>query len=141
MKNFAKLDDQNFVINVVAVDDEACAVDESVEGEIYCQNLFGGGNWKQSSLDGSFRKRMAGKLGYYDPTNNVFIDQKPYASWSLDSNFDWQAPVTYPNSTMYGAEEVTAINWDEPNLGWIGMARTSEEPLVWNKDTLAWGAA
>lgn len=56
MKTFAKLDENNIVLQVVIVDDEACSVDMSPEGETYCQNLFNGGVWKQTSPEGSFRK-------------------------------------------------------------------------------------
>ena len=60
MKYFAVLDSNNNVVNTVVVDDEACSTNESVEGEIYCQNLLGPGTYKQFSMTGDFRERAAG---------------------------------------------------------------------------------
>ena len=30
----------------------------------------------------------------YDAAKNKFISPQPHASWALDANDDWQAPVT-----------------------------------------------
>jgi hypothetical protein len=146
MKYFAKLDENNNVLNIVVVDDDACSVDMAPEGETYCQNLFNGGNWKQTSPDGSFRKRKACKYGTYDPVNDVFIDEKEFNSWTLDSDFAWQAPVTYPSNQDYphdndsGLPDVYPISWDEENQRWLGTARMSEQNLVWNSTSLSWEA-
>jgi len=52
-----------------------------------------------------------GGIGWtYDGTN--FIAPKPYFSWTLDSNFDWQPPVPYP-------EDDKVYAWFEPNKQWI----------------------
>jgi hypothetical protein len=52
-------------------------------------------------------------IGYtYDEVNDVFISPSPYPSWVLDSNFKWQAPVSYPidgNTYM----------WDENTTSWV----------------------
>lgn len=147
---FAQLDDNNYVLNVVAVDDDVCSTPMDPAGEVYCQNLFGGGNWKQSSQTGEFRKRNARKLGSYDPVNDVFIDEKPFASWVLDADFAWEAPVAYPSSSTYNSIDVVNIHWDEnswdaSNHGWLGMTRPTEAgvktDLVWNAGTSAWDAA
>ena len=146
MKYFAKLDENNVVLQVVIVDDEACSVDMSLEGETYCQNLFNGGIWKQTSPQGSFRKRCAGVEGTYDPVNDVFINPKRNASWILDSDFEWQAPVTYPSNQDYphdndsGLPDVYPVNWDEENQRWLGTARMSKQNLVWNTTSLSWEA-
>ena len=39
----------------------------------------------------------------YDPAKDKFLSPQPYQSWSLDSNDDWQAPITYPSVTDDGA--------------------------------------
>jgi hypothetical protein len=78
----------------------------------------GGVAWKQTSYNNNFRKQYAG-IGYsYDPSKDMFITPQPYPSWSLDSNGDWLAPVTYPNVTEIGGLPVS-ISWDEPNLQWL----------------------
>lgn len=137
MKHFAVLDENNVVVNVVAVDDEACSTDEDVSGETYCVNLLGPGIYKQFSHTGAFRKQGAQKQGSYDPVNNVFIDKQKFPSWTLDDNHDWQAPVAYPNVTSWGeSDDVYPITWDEDNQRWLGTSREGQESLVW--DGSAW---
>ena len=65
-------------------------------------NFFKGGIWKQTSYNNNFRKQYAGKGYVYDPVKDKFLTPQPYASWSLDSNDDWQAPITYPSITNFG---------------------------------------
>ena len=41
-----------------------------------------------------------------------FTLPKPFASWSLDANYDWQAPVELPaDGKIY--------SWDESNQVWV----------------------
>ena len=76
--------------------------DMHVDGETWCANFFKGGSWKQTSYNNKFRKQYAG-IGYrYDSTKNKFIAPQPFASWSLDSNDDWQAPTTAITVPAYG---------------------------------------
>jgi hypothetical protein len=56
------------------------------------------------------RKQYASIGGSYDAVNDVFIAPKPYASWSLDENFDWQAPVPSTSIDYF---------WDEQNQQWV----------------------
>jgi hypothetical protein len=74
--HFAELDENNVVKRVIVVDnkDTADANGNEVEsiGVAFCQKLFGG-NWKQTSYNGNFRKHYAG-IGYtYDPTLDEFV--------------------------------------------------------------------
>jgi len=46
----------------------------------------------------------------YDASKNVFIPPKPYPSWSLDDNLNWQAPTPRPTEGFW--------YWDEENLMW-----------------------
>ena len=56
-----------------------------------------GGTWVETRDDGSIRANFAG-IGYtYDSSNDVFYEARPYASWSLDSNYRWLPPVAYPS--------------------------------------------
>ena len=74
--------------------------DMHVDGETWCSNFFKGGSWKQTSYNHNFRKAYAGIGMVYDPVKDKFLAKQPYASWSLDSNDDWQAPITYPTIKM-----------------------------------------
>lgn len=77
----------------------------------------------------------AGKGYVYDFDKNKFLAPQPYASWSLDENDDWQAPVAHPTDT-----EGKIISWDEAGQKWI--ARDSEDNNYnWDASGLAWVSA
>ena len=117
--------------------------DEHVDGETWCQNFFKGGTWKQTSYNHNFRKKYAGIGDIYDSAKNKFLGQQPHASWSLNGNDDWQAPVTAPTITAYGdPEKQYHISWDEAGQKWT--AQDSEEPqnsFNWDASGLAWVSA
>ena len=73
MSHFAKLDENNIVINVVKCDNDDPNGDEGYQWLI--ENL--GGRWVQTSYNGNFRKNYAG-IGYtYDESRDAFISIKP----------------------------------------------------------------
>lgn len=110
MANFARLDENNIVIDVLAVHN-----DYEHRGEDFLANELGlGGRWIQTSFSGAFRGRFAG-IGYkYDEVNDVFISPQPFPSWKLDSDWNWQPPVERPQS-----DKVTF--WDEESGSWKEM--------------------
>ena len=108
--------------------------DMHVDGETWCVNFFGGGTWKQTSYNHNFRKQYAG-IGYvYNASKNKFLCPQPYASWSLDDNDDWKAPVTYPA----GDQSAYSISWDEDNLRWLGTKRSDNSNYRWDADNTQW---
>ena len=122
------------------------------DGESYCKKLFKGGEWKQTSYNNNFRKQYAG-IGYrYDSTKDKFLSPQPFASWSLDSNDDWQAPITYPTITNDGADPsvwIYIIRWNEDKYnsdntkGWTATKSddTAETPTVYDWNGTAWVSA
>ena len=126
--------------------------DMHVDGETWCVNFFKGGTWKQTSYNSNFRKQYAG-IGYtYDATKDKFITPQPFASWSLDSNDDWQAPITYPTITNDGADPVVwryIIRWNDTKYqadntkGWEATKSddTAETPTVYDWNGTAWVSA
>jgi hypothetical protein len=112
--------------------------DMHVDGETWCQNFFGSGTWKQTSYNRNFRKNYAGIGFRYDDSKDKFIAPQPYASWSLNSNDDWQAPVANPTVITYG-DNTPYINivWDEPNLRWVAYDDQNNQ-FVWNPDSSSW---
>jgi hypothetical protein len=115
MAHFAKIEN-GMVTQVIVVNNNELLVDgievES-KGAEFCQSLFGG-SWKQTSFNGTIRKQYAG-VGYsYDEIADVFITPKPYPSWSLDGNYDWQAPIDYP-------ADGKNYSWDESNQVWVEL--------------------
>ena len=144
MAHFAELDNNNIVIRVVVVGNDvetaagALGVnDMHVDGETWCVNFFKGGTWKQTSYNHNFRKQYCGKGFTFDAAKNKFICPQPFASWALDGNDDWQAPVTYPTDTTD-----KFISWDEDNQKWT--ATDNSDPVNnfnWDASALAWVSA
>ena len=137
MAHFAELDNDNKVLRVVVVGNDCVPSDEHVDGETWCINFFKGGTWKQTSYNNNFRKQYAGTGYTYDAAKNKFISPQPHASWALDANDDWQAPVTYPT-------DITDkfISWDEAGQKWT--AKDHEDPINnfnWDASALAWVSA
>jgi len=118
--HFAELDDNNIVKRVIVVatkdNSDANGVEKESIGRAFCERLFGG-NWVQTSYNGNMRKRYAG-IGYsYDPALDAFIAPKPFPSWTLDDNADWQAPVPMPTDGKMYAWDEDAQAWVETEMG------------------------
>jgi len=110
MAHYAFLDQNNIVIEVIVGKDETELIDGLSPEEWY--GNFRGQVCKRTSYNNKIRKQYAG-VGYkYDLTADVFIAPKPFASWSLDSNYDWQAPVQRP-------ADGKQYSWDETNQAWV----------------------
>ena len=130
-------DTHQVVERVVVVGNDCVPSDMHADGETWCINFFKGGIWKQTSYNNNFRKAYAGIGMVYDPIKNKFLSQQPHASWSLDANDDWQAPVTYPTDTTG-----KMISWDEANQKWT--ATSGSDPINnfnWDASALAWVSA
>lgn len=118
MAHFAKLDENNMVLEVNVVDNELLRDSAGIEREdlgfaFLVQWSGGYPYWKQTSYNGSFRKNYA-SIGYtYDAERDAFIPPKPYASWVLNEDTClWDAPVVCPTD---GNKYV----WDEESTSWI----------------------
>ena len=111
MAHYAFLDENNIVTEVIVGRNETEVVDGVSDWETYYGNRRGQ-VCKRTSYNGNVRKQFAG-VGYtYDETADVFIAPKPFASWSLDENYDWQAPIEHPAD---GKQYL----WDETNQAWV----------------------
>ncbi len=87
MAHFAKIDENNVVIQVVVVDNKDTADASGVEkehiGAAFLERLLGG-TWKQTSYNGNKRKNYAG-MGYtFDAVRDAFIPPKPSDDAVLD---------------------------------------------------------
>ena len=103
MSHFAKIGKDNIVTEIVVTEQDF--INSGKVGDSFL--------WVQTSYNNSFRKQYAG-IGYtYDKANDVFIKPKPYASWTLDDNHDWQPPTAMPDDgKVYDWNEDTK-SWDE----------------------------
>ena len=122
MAHFAELDENNIVLRVCVVDNAHVPSDMHINGETWCTN-FWGGTWKQTSYNHNFRKQYAGIGWTYDSVKDKFLEPKPFASWSLDENDDWKAPVEYPadgdNTNWYTWDE--SVYQGDNTKGWIAV--------------------
>ena len=126
MAHYAFIDSNNIVVKVltgvdedVTQDDNGTPVGGSTEAweQFYeNQSWHSGLTCKRTSYNATngYRKQFAG-IGYtFDAEADVFVAPQPYASWTLDSNYDWQPPTPYPTDgeTYY---------WNEEELAWAGI--------------------
>ena len=117
MAHFAKLDKNNKVINVEVINNEVITDSDNNEQEQigidFLTELHGGGWYKQTSYNNTFRKNYAAIGFTYDGTRNAFIEPQPYASWVLnETTCKYDAPVTYPDDDK-------EYRWDEATTNWV----------------------
>lgn len=114
MAHYAFLDANNLVTEVITGRDEWEIVDgisdwEQAYGDIRGQVCV------RTSYNNKIRKQYAG-IGYtYDAVNDVFISPQPFASWSLDENFDWQAPTQMSKEGYWIWNEAQG-EWHVPDI-------------------------
>ncbi len=111
----AQLDENNTVIRVLSVSNDDCpdpAPANETQGSAFLQALGLGGNWKQTSFNATFRKQYAGINYTYDAVKDQFVAPQPYASWSLDSNNDWQAPTPKPSTEGMWLWNEELLKWE-----------------------------
>ena len=107
MAHFAKINENNKVIEVLVVDNSQ----EHRGQEFLAVDCGLGGTWIQTSYNANMRGKFAAIGDVYDSTLDRFISPQPYPSWSLDSNFVWQPPVAYP-------VDGKAYEWNEDTQSW-----------------------
>jgi hypothetical protein len=110
MAHYAFIDENNIVVEVIAGRNEDETVDGISDWETYYsskRNLV----CKRTSFNSNIRKQFAGVGYFYDPNADVFISPKPFPSWILNNDNDWESPTPKPT---------TDGNW------------------FWNEETLEW---
>ena len=90
MKTFAKIQN-NIVVNVIIADEDFILSQENPSSfvEYDAENV--------ASINGSYN-------------DGVFLKPKPFLSFILDSNYNWQPPTPKPEGNVY---------WDESSLSWL----------------------
>ena len=117
MAYFAKLDENNIVLEVLAVNNNELlqdGIESETKGIQFLIDWSGGySNWKQTSYNRRIRKNYAG-IGYtYDSARDAFIPPQPFPSWVLnEETCQWDAPVAMPVDDQ-------RYYWDEPTISWM----------------------
>jgi hypothetical protein len=120
MAHFAKLDENNVVVDVNVVHNNELLDENGNESEAngleFLINWSNGyTNWKQTSYNANFRKNYAVIGGTYDPIRDAFITPKEYPSWVLNEDTcRWEPPVPRPSDDKF-------YIWDEPSLNWVAI--------------------
>jgi hypothetical protein len=109
MAHYAFLDENNIVTEVIVGRNEDEVVDGISDWEEWYGN-FRGQVCKRTSYNHNIRKQYASIGFYYDSVRDEFVAPQPFASWSLDSNNNWQAPVQKPEGQFL---------WNEESLSWV----------------------
>lgn len=107
MAHYAFLDENNIVTEVITGIDETELI-EGLDPETWYGN-FRGQRCVRTSYNGNIRKQYAGIGCTYDAIADEFIALKPFPSWTLNSNNDWEPPVPRPEGY---------VEWSEETLSW-----------------------
>jgi hypothetical protein len=119
MAYFAKLDENNVVLEVLSVNNNDLlqdGVESEAKGIQFLVDWSGGHtNWKQTSYNQRIRKHYAG-IGYtYDSARDAFIPPQSFASWTLNEETClWEAPVAMPTDGQRYQWNETTTNWAIP---------------------------
>ena len=102
MSHFAKLDSNNIVTEIIVAEQDF--INSGVVGDAFL--------WVQTSYNCNFRGKYASIGDTWDKVNEVFISPQPFPSWTLDADFNWQAPTAYPDDDLM-------YSWDEDTTSWV----------------------
>ena len=118
MAYFAKLDENNIVLQVVAINNadllDANGVEQEHLGIARCLELFQSGMWKKTSYNRTIRRNYASPGYIYFEPLDVFVEPQPYPSWTFDTTTaNWVSPVLVPS-----VPDIYFLSWDEENQEW-----------------------
>jgi hypothetical protein len=127
MAHFAELDENNKVINVIVVNNDAIDLDNEEESGLdFLESLFNHRRWKRTSyntFEGThvqnktpFRTNYAGIGMVYDEDKDMFYVPKPveFPSFIFDETRGiWEPPVPHPDP-----DDNEGYVWDEKTVNW-----------------------
>lgn len=104
MMNWARLEN-NLVVNAIVVSPDKKNVKDWLEKRF-------GGTWVRMTKDAG--------IGFeYDEKNKVFISPKPYESWILNEDFEWESPLPMPL-------DAKDYKWDEETTTWVEVSEETK---------------
>ena len=136
MAHFAKISEENIVLQVLTLNDSDMLDENGVPSELVGQQYLQKHNnwpahlWIQTSYNTSnnihklggipFRGNYAG-IGYtWDPINSIFYNKKPFTSWILNlQKAVWESPIgNSPALTQEQKQNKQFYTWNENNQSW-----------------------
>jgi hypothetical protein len=135
MAHFAKISDTSKVLAVHVVNDSDCLNADGVEdesvGQQYLESIHNwpAQMWIQTSYNTSggthkdggtpLRGNYAGIGKIWDEDNNIFYDEKPYASWVLNTTTArWHSPIGDAPDLDASEIDTHYYEWNESNQSW-----------------------
>lgn len=121
MAHFAKLDENNIVIEIHVLNNVDLIDENGVENEelgIQWLTNWSGGytNWKQTSYNRNFRKHYAGVGFTYRPDLDAFIPPNHHTGWILNEETClWEPPTPNPSDDDH------LYVWDDDTVSWVLM--------------------
>ena len=145
--DFAKLDSNNMVLDVICVTDTDIMVDGVVNEDAGIQflvectkhalwkmsdrGMYGGVNIKGGAL---LRKNAPTIGGTYDPAKDAFIPIKEHDSWTLnETTCLWEAPFELTQEQIGSYKHW----WSETEQTYVGTTPENVD-VKWNTETSAW---
>lgn len=94
IKNYALIEN-NVVVNIIVADDDFISMQS--------------GQWIE------YTDERPAYIGV-ELVDGILVQPKPFPSWTLDSNYDWQAPVAKPTgNNVYEWNEILQ-NWEQVSV-------------------------
>lgn len=120
MAHFAELDENNKVLRVVVACNQDIANNGGEQSEqaanhfaTVCPLSINGVKWVQTSYNHNFRGHFAGVRETFNSELNLFLQEKPYPSWTLNTTKGvWEPPVERPEGPN------SYFVWDENIKQW-----------------------
>jgi hypothetical protein len=144
MAHFAQLDENNTVVQVIVIDNNATKDNNEIEqetiGVTLCKQLYGeetvwvqcsynAGNGVEYLKPNAFRKNFPSIGSTYREDLDAFITIKPWNSWVLnETTCAWEAPVLYPLDGIIFSWNTETNTWDDNN----GVI------YLWDEDNQQW---
>ena len=131
MAYFAKLDENNIVVQVISVSNaeilDADGNESEQVGIEWCRKWSGGhAKWIQTSFNRRIRKNFAALGNKYDKERDAFIPVQPFESWKLnEETCNWESPIPYPE------QEKGTFYWDEGLKNWVKEVPQPPEVFIY----------
>lgn len=123
MAHFAKINSDSIVEDIIVVDNDIITVDDAENENLgieFCQTIHGEDtNWVQCSYNSNFRHTYPRKGSEWKPDVDKFILPQPFLSWTLNSEYNWEAPITNPSTEDVKYVWVEDLYNSDNTLGWV----------------------